>query len=119
MSRCSACFLACEQLQDVFPLDRVLKVNGETSSSAGLARLMATNDCVELLIQRPKRREVTVDSEALEFLDSETYGLVVSANSKGLEPLERVIAVEGEEGSAPVPWSFGLPGIGLSPLLSP
>lgn len=61
---------------------------------------------MELLIQRPKRREVTLDSEDLEkgFLDSETCGLVVSARLKGLEPLERVIAVEGEEASAAAPW---------------
>ncbi|CAK9080079.1 Nocturnin [Durusdinium trenchii] len=97
-------------LKDVQVFDRIMKVNGSGGSSRKLLQLLESEVSapVALLLQRPKRMEVTLQLEeeaGLVFHESlDTCGLVIKhvagPLAGSLKRMDRVIAIDGREGTA-------------------
>lgn len=91
-------------LKDVEVFDRIVKVNGIGAKAARLTKILVENEDVELSIQRPQKKEVTLE-KGIDFgiyAEMETTGAVIStvseeASALGLKPMDRISAVNGTE----------------------
>eukprot|EP00434_Breviolum_minutum_P007833 symbB.v1.2.006910.t1/scaffold418.1/size208590/14 len=87
-------------MKDVMPFDRILKVNAVSCKASVLAKMMCENDSMELLIQRPRRIEVSLKKSQCPVSEKNTCGAVITAvEGKGIDgnvkAFDRICAVDG------------------------
>ena len=78
------------------------EVDGESASSGRLVKMLVERESMQLTIERPQQRELLIKSNSFTSQSMETCGIVVTAVTDGpLKPMDRIIAVEGQEAAVP------------------
>lgn len=67
-----------------------------------MVKMLVEKESMQLTIERPKQRELLIKTNSFTSQSTETCGIVVTSVTEGpLKPMDRIVAVEGQEASVP------------------